>query len=393
AAGRRAEARAQYAEAYKLDPKNLAALLNLGNLDSLEGHYGDAGVRYKAVLNQDPQNAVAMTALGRLAMLQGNKAEALKWFQQAIGAAPKFAAPYIGLIVVYSESGQFDEAENAAKRLVHANPGNPAALNALGAAQLDAGHHGKALISLQQAVKLAPRVPLYRTNLARAQIINKDTMDAKDNLIQVIKADPGQVTAVTLLAFMKLQDHDLPGAISLAQTLQKQTASRAAGFSLEGDLYMANKSWSKAAQAYQQGLKVQYDRPLVIKNFQALSEGGAKEPEAVLRDWLAKHPDDPATRLLLAQYYLNHAQNMLAASQYERVLKTYPSDISALNNLAWIYSAQHNPKALALAEQAFKLAPESPAIADTYGWALVADNRAKTALPILIHAAKAAPKV
>ena len=393
AAGQRTEARAQYSEAYKLDPKNLAALLNLGNLDSLEGHYGDADVRYKTVLNQDPQNAVAMTSLGRLALLQGNKAEALKWFKQAISAAPKSAAPYFGLIVVYSESGQFDEAESAAKRLVDANPSNPAALNVLGAAELNAGHQGKALNSLQQAVNLAPQVPLYRTNLARAQVINKDTKDAKDNLTQVIKADPGQVTAVTMLAFMKLQDRDLPGAISLAQTLQKQTASKAAGFSLEGDLYMANKSWSKAAQAYQQGLKLQYDRSLVIKNFQALSEGAAKEPEGVLRDWLAKHPDDPATRLLLAQYYLNHAQNTQAASQYERVLKTYPSDIGALNNLAWIYSEQHNPKALALAEQVFKLAPDSPGIADTYGWALITNNQPKRALPILVKAAKAAPKV
>ncbi|HUW54499.1 MAG TPA: XrtA/PEP-CTERM system TPR-repeat protein PrsT [Rhodanobacter sp.] len=393
AAGQRTEARAQYSEAYKLDPKSLAALLNLGNLDSLEGRYGDADVHYKAVLKQDPQNAVAMTALGRLAMLQNNKAEALKWFNQAVGAAPKSAAPYIGLIMVYSESGQFDEAESTARRLVNANPSNPAALNALGAAELNAGHHGKALNSLQQAVNLAPQVPLYRTNLARAQIINKDTKDANDNLTQVIKADPGQVTAVTLLAFMKLQDHDLPGAISLAQSLQKQTTSKAAGFSLEGDLYMANKSWSKAAQAYQQGLKVQYDRPLVIKTFQALSEGAANEPEGVLRDWLAKHPDDAATHLLLAQYYLSHAQNMLAASQFEHVLKAYPANIGALNNLAWIYTKQHNPKALALAERAYKLAPGSPGIADTYGWALIADNRAKTALPILIHAAKGAPKV
>ncbi len=336
-----------------------------------------------------------MIALGRIAMLQGNKAEAIKWFKQAIGAAPKSAAPYFGLIVVYSESGQFDEAESTAKRLVDVDPNNPAALNILGTAELSAGHQDKALSSLQQAVKLAPRVPLYRTNLARAQVINKDTKDAKDNLTQVIKADPGQVAAVTLLAFMTLQDHDLPGAISLAQTLQKQTqtASKAAGFSLEGDLYMANKSWSKAAQAYQQGLKVQYDRPLVIKNFQALSEGAAKEPEGVLRDWLAKHPDDAATRLLLALYYLNHGQNTQAASQYERVLKTHPSDIGTLNNLAWIYTEQHNPKALALAERVFKLAPDSPGIADTYGWALIANHQPKTALPILMQAAKAAPKV
>jgi len=393
AAGKRAEARAQYSEAYRLNPKNVEALLSLGSLDSLEGHYKDAVGRYETVLEQDPQNAPAMTALGRLATLQNDKAQAVKWFRQAINAAPKAGAAYVGLVLLYSESGQFDEAANTARQFADADPNNPAALNAFGAAELNAGHHNEALKPLQQAVNLAPQVPLYRTNLARAQILNKDTKAAESNLDEVIKADPGELAAVTLRAFMKLHDHDLPGAISMAQTLQKQPATKAAGFSLEGDLYMADKSWSKAAQAYQQGSKIDDVRPLMVKRFMALSESGTSQPDGVLHDWLAKHPDDASTRLLLAQYYLGRAQNTLAATQYEQVLKSYPANVDALNNLAWIYAEQHDPKALALAEQAHKLAPDSSGIADTYAWALIANNQPKTALPLLVNAAKAAPKV
>lgn len=392
AAGQRPEARAQYAEALRLDPENLAALLSLGSLDSLEGHQEAAASRYTAVLKKDPHNAAAMTSLGRLALLQGDKAEAAKRFKQAIDAAPKSINAYIALVALYSESGKFDEALSTAKQLVQASPDNPAALNALGATELNAGHHGEALKPLQQAVNLAPQEPLYRTNLARAQLLGKDTKAAEDNLDAVIKADPGQATAVALRAFLKLQDHDLPGAIALAQTLQRQAATRAMGFSLEGDLYMANKSYREAAQAYQQGLKLQYGRPLVVKSFQALSESGASAPEGVLRDWLARHPDDAATRVLLADYYLNRTQNALAADQYEKVLKTYPSDIGALNNLAWIYTEQNNPKALALAERAYRLASGSPGVADTYAWALIAHNQPRQALPILLQAAKEAPK-
>ncbi len=393
AAGQRDKARAEYLQATKLDPKNMAALLSLGSLDSLEGHYADAAGRYQAVLQADPKNVAAMNALGQLATQQRDKAGAVKWFNQAIAVAPKSAAAYVALVVLYSESGQFEDAVSTAKQLVAVNPNNPAALNALGAAQLNAGHQSDALKPLQQATELAPQVPLYRTNLARAQLLNKDIKAAEANLDQVIKADPGQVLAVTLRSFMRLQNHDLPGAIASAQTLQKQPATKAAGFALEGDLYMADKAWDKAAQAYQQGLKVSYERPLVIKSFQALREGGAKAPEGVLRDWLTKHPDDAAIRMQLAQYYMDHTQNALAASQYEMVLKAYPNNVGALNNLAWLYTEQNNPKGLTLAEQAYKAAPESPSVADTYAWALIASNQVKTALPILVKAAKAGPKV
>ena len=392
AADQHPEARAQYSEALKLDPENLAALLSLGGLDSLEGHHEAAARSYTTVLKKDPRNAAAMIALGQLAVLRGDRAGAAEQFKQAIDAAPKSTAAYMALVVLYGESGKFDEAVSTAKQLVAASPDNPAALNALGAAELNAGHHGEALKPLQQAVNFAPQVSLYRTNLARAQILSKDTKAAEDNLDAVIKTDPGQVTAVVMRAFLKSQDHDLAGAIALAQMLQKQPATQAAGLSLEGDLYMANKSYREAAQAYQQGLKLQYERPLVVKSFLALSESGVNAPEGVLRDWLAKHPDDAATRLLLADYYLNHTQNALAAGEYEQVLKTYPSNIDALNNLAWIYTEQNNPKALALAERAYKLASGSPGIADTYAWALIAHNQPKTALPILLQAAKAAPK-
>ncbi|MGH8184140.1 MAG: XrtA/PEP-CTERM system TPR-repeat protein PrsT [Rhodanobacteraceae bacterium] len=394
AANKRDDARAQYDAATKLNPKNIAALLSLASLDSIEGHFKDAADQYQTVLKADPHNAIAMTELGRLAAAQGDRAGAIKWFKQAIAAAPKFTTPYVGLVVTYSQGGQFDEATAAAKQLAEVDPGNPVALNAVGAAELNAGHYQQALQPLQQAVKAAPQVALYRTNLARVQILNKDTQGAEENLATVVKADPNQVTAVGLLAFLKLQNHDTKGALALAQSLQKQpaTASRTAGYSLEGDLYMASKSYGDAAKAYQQALKLDYARPLVAKRFMAMNAAGDKQSDAVLRDWLGKHPDDAAMHLLLAQYYTNHAQNSQAVEQYEQVLKAFPSNIDALNNLAWIYTEQHDPKALALAEKAYKLAPTSPGIMDTYGWALIAQNQPKTALPVLEKAAKAAPK-
>jgi putative PEP-CTERM system TPR-repeat lipoprotein len=391
AAGQRDKARSEYVQAYKLDPGNLAALMDLGSLDAAEGHAKDAAGHYQAVLQKDPHNSAAMVALGRLAVRTGDKATAIQRFKQAIAAEPKASAAYVTLIMLYSEDGQFDAAAGIAKQLAQAHPDNPTALNALGAAELNAGQPRAALAPLQQAVKLAPQNTQFRTNLARAQILNQDPKAAETNLTAVVKADPAQVKAVMLLAFMRLHDNNLADALALAKKLGQQPASRVAGLTLTGDLYMASKSYAKAAQAYQQGLDIRPDGPLVGKSFLALSASGAKDPAAILRKWLAKHPDDDATRLLLAGYAMDHAQNASAAAEYAKVLQRHPSNVDALNNLAWIYIEQRNPEALALAGRAYKLAPASAGVSDTYGWALVAANQPEAALPILARAAKAAP--
>lgn len=393
AANKHEEARAQYEEAVRLDPKNQPALMSLGSLDSVEGHYKDAEARYGAVLKLDPHNATAMTVLGKLAAIQGDKAAAINRFRQAIAAQPKSASAYVELVMLYSQNGQFDDAATVAKQLADALPDNPAALNAFGAAELNAGRNAAALPPLEKAVKLEPQSSLFRINLARAQILGKDAKAAEGNLEEVVKADPANPQAATLLAFLKLQNHDQQGALALAQSLQKQTATKVEGLSLEGDLYMADKAYAKAANAYQQGLKIQYDRPLVMKSFLAQSKSGAKNPESVLQGWLAKHADDAGMRLMLGQYYLDHDRNDDAAGQYEAVLKAFPTNVDALNNLAWIYTERKDPKALALAERAHKLAPDSASVQDTYGWALVEAGQASTALPILEKAAKAAPGV
>ncbi|HEX7325899.1 MAG TPA: XrtA/PEP-CTERM system TPR-repeat protein PrsT [Rhodanobacteraceae bacterium] len=391
AANKRDDARAQYQQAIKLDPKNLAALMSLGSLDMLEAKYAEAATQYQAILHQDPHNAAAMNALGQMSALQKDQAGAIKWYRQAIAAQPKEPSAYLGLVMVYSRAGQFDQAATVARQLAGALPDNPAALNAYGAAELNAGDVAAALPPLEKAVKLAPKEALFRTNLARAQVLAKDPKAAEANLAAVVKADPAQAQATVLLAFMKLQAHDLPGALALARGLQQQPATKAAGLALEGDLYMADKAFAKAAQSYQQGLQVAYDRPLVVKTFLALNAAKAKQPEAVLQAWLVKHADDAATRMLLAQYYMNHGQDDAAVDQYTQVLKAHPANIDALNNLAWLYTGKQNQQALALAEHAYKLAPTSPGIMDTYAWALLANDKAKPALPLLQKAAQAAP--
>ena len=392
AAGDRNQARAEYTQAYQLDPRNIAALMSLGSLDVVEKRYKEALDQYQSVLKADPGNVVAMTAAGRVMMALGDRASAMDWFKRAIKAAPKAVDPYVDLIALYTSSGQFDEAISTAKRLNGIAPDNPRALNALGIAELEFGKYKDALVPLQQSVKLAPQVALYRTNLARAQILDGQGKEAEANLEQVNKAAPEDVTAASLLALLKLKNDDMSGALSVARALQTHPQSRVAGLALEGDLYVEKKRYAEALQAFQRGLKLDYIRPLVVKYFMAANASGAKDADRALLTWLDSYPDDAAMRLLLGEYYMNHAQYEQSDPQLQRVIKAFPDNIVALNDLAWVYTLQNNPQAVPLAAHAYKLAPTSASITDTYGWALVLNGQTEKALPLLQAAVKQSPK-
>lgn len=391
AAGKRDEARAQYMQALKLQPENAAVLLSLGSLDSMDGKPKDAEARFNAVLAKDPKSVAAMIALGKLALAQGQGDKGIEWFKRAVGADPSASGPRLQLVSLYASMGKFGEAATTARVWAAAAPNDAAAQNALGVSELNAGNTNAALKALQQAVKLAPKEVLYQLNLARTQGEAKDNAGAKATLAAVIKADPAQTQAVAMLAFIDFKAGDMAGAMALAKNLQQQPATMAAGYMLEGDIYAAAKEWDKAAPAYAEGLKRDYNRALVVKIFLSRVHSGAAEPQQVLQDWLDKHADDVGTRLMLAQYYLTRQQGNPAVAQYEAILKTHPGDITALNNLSWVYSEMHDPKAVTVGAKAYALAPTSPNVLDTYGWALLGASQVDKALPILAKAAKLAP--
>ena len=82
----------------------------------------------------------------------------------------------------------------------------------------------------------------------------------------------------------------------------------------------------------------------------------------------------------------------MAISQLEQIVDKRPDHPSALNDLAWLYHETGRPGALEMAEKAYRLAPDSPAIQDTYGWILVQTGEVESGLVPLEKAAFNAPE-
>ncbi len=174
--------------------------------------------------------------------------------------------------------------------------------------------------------------------------------------------------------------------------MQKARPKEAIGFVFEGEVLIVEKKFDEAARAYAEALKRQPE-PLLVLRQRALLEAAGKrnEGEAVVARWLRENPKDAVVRLYLADRDLAAKDYKAAAAGYRQIVADQPNNAVAMNNLAWTLGELKDPSALGYAEKAARLAPRSPAVADTYGWLLVESGDTKRGTEILGRASKAAP--
>jgi Flp pilus assembly protein TadD len=101
--------------------------------------------------------------------------------------------------------------------------------------------------------------------------------------------------------------------------------------------------------------------------------------------WLTKHPDDLVALEQEAELDIAAGRLDDAAKHLQDILSDKPHDAIALNNLAWVYQQQHDPRAMDMARQAYVLSPGAQT-ADTLGWILTSVGKADTGVLLLRQA-------
>ena len=94
----------------------------------------------------------------------------------------------------------------------------------------------------------------------------------------------------------------------------------------------------------------------------------------------------------LASAHQSANQQAQAEELYRQIISIQPNNAAALNNLAWMYQEQGNPEAMDMARRAYELAPQSAAVADTYGWILLNNGEETESVAILEKAHELAPE-
>ena len=385
-------AREAFEHALSVEPGFLPAAMNLAKLDLQDKRPAEARARMQRVVDKDPKNVSALVALSNLLREIGApRAETIGLLERAREADPKAVEPRL-LLVQTLVSSEPKRAGEVARELQVLDPGNPRVLQAVGMSQLALGEQGAALATYGKLVQIEPRSIEARRRLADLFLAAGNQAGALRELRSALEINAKDLdTRLMLIKIEGLAGHT-PEALKLAQQLQAEAPKLVIGHVLEGDIWMAARKPAQAATAYERGISISKSSPLLMKLHSAYGASGkSAEGNALLRAWLVEHPDDVIVRTYFANYSMRHGQPSTAIEQYEFVLAKDAANVLALNDLATLYGTAKDPRALPLAERAYRAAPNNIHVADTFGWLLVSNGQVERGNEILAKAIDAVP--
>lgn len=386
-------ARASFDKALSLEPGFFPAASYLARMDLAEKNVAGAKQRFNTLLAKDKTNVDAMNALAGIELLQGHPAEATAWLEKAQAAQPEAVRPAINLATHYLRLKQADKAQSLLRKTLVTHPASPEVLDLMGQAQLGAKDTAGALESYSKLAAALPKSPQAQVRLASVHMLMKNNTAAAEGLQRALAIDPKFVQARMGQIELATREGKHEKALEIARQIQADDPKKVTGLLVEGDLLLSQKKTAPALAAFEKAFSMSNSPQVLVKISQVLKQDGkAAEAEARLAKYHAAHPDNDLIAMLVAESHLAKRQFKTAISALQVALTTNPSNVAALNNLAWAYQQENDARALATAEQAYKLGAQNPAVLDTLGWILVQKGETARGVDLLRKAVSAAPK-
>ena len=427
-------ARRGYQTILELDPDSVDARVGLVRVALRAGDLGASEPLLADALRIAPDHAALLGLSGDLAFRLARYPDAVEMYRQRLEAAPENATACLALAEALIAAGELAEAEAVLDRLLAERPGNGLANYLRAAAAFQAG---KAEVARVHSERAAAAIPTHVPSmfLAGASSYTLGRLEAAHrHFTRVLAREPDHAPARILLAatnqqlvlansgpvrsdggerqfrvdLAAVQSGDLPEADDAAATAGRLARSgnhaearrllnRVAGpapgdpsmLELEGGLALLAGRPRAAVRALEAALDRRPAAVLARKLALAQQRAGDDDASrATLEAWLARAPDDLATRVVLADLHLAAGRPAAAREQLMKVVTLRPTDPGALNNLAWALLEEGRVRAArGYAERALSLAPHEPQVMDTLALVLIELGELDPAVELLRRAA------
>lgn len=345
---------AEYFErAVKTNARSPGAMLMLANLAHRAGALKRAALLAKGIRDYPNLRNVDRLKLAKLFLLLGIGQESYAIAKKLHEDAPGHTETTAFLVALENARLNFKEARSLAQSLLATDADNADAYYQLAVAAAGIGDFAASITAAERAVELGHANPKLRIVLVES-----------------------------LLAENRVDD-----AIAVVDEYRRRWKDDSVGDYLQAQVHARQGNLEQARELYERVLARSPLPGLVVRVAEIEWAAGERErAKQRLRDWLDERPEDLMTRRRLADFHLVSGDYPAAIKELETVTLNAPTDIVALNRLAWSYGETNDKRALSTIEKAAALAPDDPAIGDTYGWLLLEAGRANQAVQVLAKA-------
>lgn len=224
------------------------------------------------------------------------------------------------------------------------------------------------------------------------QAINKKDYEAARKIaISSLKREPEHTHLLSLLALIEISDKQYKEANKISLQIETLLPELSLAVRLQADILLAQNKREKATTLLFTYWQDKKDDQVANKIYHILSKNKPEQVNSFLNDWLTSIPSSLRARIYLATEQLNKGKNREALTVYEDILKEYPTELTSLNNAAWLYFTEGDQRAVSLAQKAYQQKPNNVAILDTYGWILFHNGKTEEGKKLIEQALKLSP--
>jgi protein O-mannosyl-transferase len=244
------------------------------------GYWRDNLAFCQRAVSVTSQNYMMLTDLGMTYMSKGRLDDAEEALKQAVRANPTSAKAFCGLAAVFAKKGQLEDAMKCYRQATVVKPDMKEAQANTGAVLLQLGRSDEAIVYLRKALELDPQMALVHAHLGMA-LYRADHLDeALTELRKAISLDQTLGVAHYNLSVILSRQGDLAGAADELVVAARLTGSAEAWSNLGSCLSQLGRL-DEAERAYRDGLKGNPDSAVLRYNLGVLLAKTGRRAEAV----------------------------------------------------------------------------------------------------------------
>lgn len=335
-------------------------------------------------------DASALANAARELLSQGDAVGAERVLAPVFDQLRKDASVLFLMGLIKKAQNKLDEAERHLRSAVAYSLSEGTYYNELGVVLQLKGETKEALKYLRAALALLPAAAAIRVNIVRCLMADGEPAEAEREARAYVAANPGAESWTLLGQVQRAQDHDADALVSAEAALKHAPKARGVRYNYATALERVGRT-SEALDIFEQLSRQGLDTPeLALSCARGLYAAGRRdEAEALAEGALSYFPSAIPIHAALARMRWLRGLGESSTALMEAEIARSPRDLGLRLACAdALHRGKHFTKALAVLDQAVRLAPEAPQLLTAYGVLLDELERPRDGLKVLRRAAE-----